>query len=172
MRKKTNSAQASLEFLTTYGWAFIMLLIMMGALYYFGVLSPSKLLPDRCSFSSEFTCSDWQVQGPPTNRILVQLRNSVGEPVIIQSFIPRTETNVPLVCDPVEDSAGTPVLPGFTMTSGQLFDFYFTNCNIAATGLTTRSKEKVLFTLNYYFERSTPDYLHPVEGEIYTTVTI
>ena len=35
-------AQAALEFLTTYGWAFIVILIMIGALAYFGVLNPSR----------------------------------------------------------------------------------------------------------------------------------
>jgi len=38
MNKK---GQAALEFLTTYGWAFLVILIMIGALSYFGVLNPS-----------------------------------------------------------------------------------------------------------------------------------
>lgn len=34
--------QAALEFLTTYGWAFLVILVMIGALTYFGVLAPAK----------------------------------------------------------------------------------------------------------------------------------
>ena len=49
-------SQAALEFLTTYAWAFLVILIMIGALAYFGMLSPSKLLPDRCNFGSEVSC--------------------------------------------------------------------------------------------------------------------
>jgi uncharacterized protein (UPF0333 family) len=50
--------QAALEFLTTYGWAFMVILVMIGALAYFGVLNPSKLVPDQCIASSGFTCTD------------------------------------------------------------------------------------------------------------------
>jgi len=44
--------QAALEFLTTYGWAFLVILVMIGALAYFGVLNPSNLLPDKCLFGN------------------------------------------------------------------------------------------------------------------------
>ena len=53
--------QAAIEFLATYGWAFLVILISIGALSYFGVLSPSKLLPDRCNFGSEFGCVDYAI---------------------------------------------------------------------------------------------------------------
>ena len=53
MAKSSRKSQAALEFLTTYAWAFLIIIIMIGALAYFGVLSPSKLLPDRRNFGSE-----------------------------------------------------------------------------------------------------------------------
>jgi len=43
-------AQAAMEFLMTYGWAIIIVLAAIGALAYFGVLSPQKLLPERTTF--------------------------------------------------------------------------------------------------------------------------
>ena len=36
--------QAALEFLTTYGWAFLVILVMIGALAYFGVLDPERFV--------------------------------------------------------------------------------------------------------------------------------
>ena len=54
-------AQAALEFLTTYGWAFLVILIMIGTLAYFGILSPGKYLPNRCTFGSELQCIDYQI---------------------------------------------------------------------------------------------------------------
>lgn len=42
--------QAAMEFLMTYGWAIIIVLAAIGALAYFGVLSPQKLLPERTVF--------------------------------------------------------------------------------------------------------------------------
>ncbi len=55
-------AQSALEFLTTYGWAFLVILIMIGALSYFGVLDPSRFLPDKCLFSNGVGgCTDYGV---------------------------------------------------------------------------------------------------------------
>jgi hypothetical protein len=49
MNKK---GQAAMEFLMTYGWAILVVLAAIAALAYFGVLSPSKLLPERTLFSA------------------------------------------------------------------------------------------------------------------------
>ena len=48
MMKQNKKSQAALEFLTTYGWAFLVILIMIGALAYFGVLNPEKYPTDIC----------------------------------------------------------------------------------------------------------------------------
>lgn len=57
----TRKAQGALEFLTTYGWAFLVILIMIGALGYFGILNPTKFLPERCNVNSEFGCPEAQL---------------------------------------------------------------------------------------------------------------
>jgi hypothetical protein len=57
----TKRGQAALEFLSTYGFAFLIILVMIGALSYFGVLSPQRLVPGRCTTSPEFDCADYQV---------------------------------------------------------------------------------------------------------------
>jgi hypothetical protein len=51
--------QAALEFLTTYGWAFLVILVMIGALAYFGVLNPSKALPPKCLAEAGWDCKDY-----------------------------------------------------------------------------------------------------------------
>ena len=50
--------QAAMEFLMTYGWAILVVLAAIGALAYFGVLSPSKLLPSKCTLSPGFNFGD------------------------------------------------------------------------------------------------------------------
>ncbi|MBS3136458.1 hypothetical protein J4401_05870 [Candidatus Woesearchaeota archaeon] len=49
-------AQAAMEFLMTYGWAILVVLVAIGALAYFGVLTPDKLLPYRCIGPAGFDC--------------------------------------------------------------------------------------------------------------------
>lgn len=52
----SRKAQAAMEFLMTYGWAIMVVLIVIGALAYFGVLNPSSLVPERCSLTIPFDC--------------------------------------------------------------------------------------------------------------------
>ena len=49
-------AQAAMEFLMTYGWAILVVLAAIAALAYFGVLSPEKLLPEKCTLEPGITC--------------------------------------------------------------------------------------------------------------------
>ena len=75
-------AQAAMEFLMTYGWAILVVLVVIGALAYFGVLNPAKLLPDKCTATAGFTCSDFVMNaGGPT----VKLINGMGQSVTISS---------------------------------------------------------------------------------------
>src|SRR3989338_7379929 len=82
----SRKSQAALEFLTTYAWAFLVILIMIGALAYFGVLTPSKLLPDRCTFGTEIVCIDYSITAPETNTFNLRMKNNLGEPIIIPSI--------------------------------------------------------------------------------------
>ncbi|MGM5480361.1 MAG: hypothetical protein ACQESC_02790 [Nanobdellota archaeon] len=52
----SNRGQAALEFLTTYGWAFLVILVMIGGLSYFGVLDVSKFVPDSCKLDGNLEC--------------------------------------------------------------------------------------------------------------------
>ncbi|MBU0629269.1 MAG: hypothetical protein KKC75_08845 [Nanoarchaeota archaeon] len=56
--------QAAMEFLMTYGWAILVVIISIGALAYFGAISPQNFLPEKCVISTgsglfckEFTSS-------------------------------------------------------------------------------------------------------------------
>ena len=77
MRNKR--AQGALEFLMTYGWAFLVILIMIGALAYFGVLNPTKFLPERCQFGSQMACSDFIVHAG--GAVTLKLQNNVGNSI-------------------------------------------------------------------------------------------
>ena len=70
-----SKAQAAFEFLTTYGWAFMVILIMIGAISYFGVLRPS--LPGRCLFSPEIECLEYKIDSE-TSALYFKFRNSVA----------------------------------------------------------------------------------------------
>lgn len=74
------SSQAALEFITTYGWAILAVLIAIATLAYFGVLSPDQFFPDKCIFPPGITCLDHRIE--QFQAVLV-LQNSIGDPIFI-----------------------------------------------------------------------------------------
>jgi len=80
MNKK---AQAAMEFLMTYGWAILVVLLAIGALAYFGVLSPQKLLPERTTFAAPLPNLDNAVVDAATNSIEVAFKNNKGVAITI-----------------------------------------------------------------------------------------
>ncbi len=73
--------QAAIEFLMTYGWAIMAVLVMIGAMSYLGLLSPSAFLPEKCEIVVGFTCTDFQVT---RNEVTLNLINALGDEAKIE----------------------------------------------------------------------------------------
>lgn len=82
MKKK---AQAAMEFLMTYGWAILVVLVVIGALAYFGVLNPQNLLPEKCTLPMGLYCKDHLIDGN-NSRISFKLENGMGQGIMITSI--------------------------------------------------------------------------------------
>ena len=93
-------SQAALEFLTTYGWAFLIILIGIATLAYFGILNPSKILPSRCTLGPEFQCSDFQIKdlGANTDEFRLRLKNTAGDKVDVNSIVIAKEDETAYTC--------------------------------------------------------------------------
>ena len=55
MKKK--GAQSAVEFLVTYGWAILVIAIIISFLYFF-VLAPPNVVPTQCTTSGQLNCQD------------------------------------------------------------------------------------------------------------------
>ena len=66
---KTIKSQAALEFIMTYGWAILVVLVAIGALSYFGVLNPGRFLPSRCTLPAGIGCLDFEARDGRAERI-------------------------------------------------------------------------------------------------------
>ena len=76
--------QVAMEFIMTYGWAILVVLVAIGALAYFGVLNPSKYLPEKCVFTTGVTCRDFILQESGTDLVVrFNLENGLGESMTI-----------------------------------------------------------------------------------------
>ena len=155
-------SQAALEFLTTYAWAFIVIIILIGAIAYFGVIRPQKLLPDRCNFGSEFTCEAYQIS-LTNNQLLLRLKNNLGNPVTFTAINLGSETSTQYTCT-------SPTLPS-NFPGGNVTDLTFTGCNTATVGFVAGDKAKVLVKISFYDTTVGASYGRVSQGEVYSTVT-
>jgi hypothetical protein len=78
-------SQAAMEFLMTYGWAILVVLAAIVALAYFGVLSPSKFLPESCSLpsTSGLACIDFNIFPGSAHLFLM---NGGGRDLVIENI--------------------------------------------------------------------------------------
>ncbi|MBN1377295.1 hypothetical protein JW949_03100 [Candidatus Woesearchaeota archaeon] len=84
-------AQAAMEFLMTYGWAILVVLAAIGALAYFGVLSPAQFLPEKCTFPPGLDCIG--KASINSSGVVVVLANNQGHTINITN-VNGTETTL------------------------------------------------------------------------------
>ncbi len=129
--------QAAMEFLMTYGWAILVVLIAIGALAYFGVLNPGRFLPSSCTISNQIGCSEFKV-GTDSVVILV-LQNGRG--VNLNGVQPGLN-----VQSPTGTSCAMPAAQ--TINDGQSATFTFTACS-PALSTTPGTKFKADLAITY-----------------------
>lgn len=78
---KNHKAQAALEYLVTYGWAFLVILAAIAALSYFGVLSPKNYMPEKCDFGQQLNCVDQYVD--TSGAVVLRFKNDFGANITI-----------------------------------------------------------------------------------------
>ena len=120
-------AQAAMEFLMTYGWAILVVLAAIGALAYFGVLSPDRLLPSKCTLSPGFDFGDCKAA---TDGLKVSIYNGIGSDVKNVSFVVNTTGGSDVTCNELWDigtlsngaTTSVQTMCNGTYTEGQRFD--------------------------------------------------
>ncbi len=134
MKKK---AQAAMEFLMTYGWAILVVLIAIGALAYFGVLNPERFVQDRCVITPiQLKCEDYNaVEATGTTTVTFRLKNDLPDDIVIDT-INVADTSTGVAC--VVSSPGTSIL---SEESGDV--------TVACTGLDAGDKLKGDIEIGY-----------------------
>ena len=75
-------SQAAMEFMLIYGWAILIILLIVSVIAYFGFFNVNKFLPNVCEFPAGFECIDWSISGD-TDIIELAMRNKLGASVDI-----------------------------------------------------------------------------------------
>ncbi len=145
-------SQSSLEFLTTYAWAFIIISISVGVLYYFGVFDFSKYLPQKCLFPLQFKCTDFSLS---PSQVRIKLVNNLGENIKVTAIQITNNQNTP-VCTP-------PSVP-FDWTYSKDTNIIFTSCS--GGGYIAGSRIELGVSFSYYAVNTPSRPIHTVSGKI------
>jgi uncharacterized protein (UPF0333 family) len=169
---RVKKGQAALEFLTTYAWAFVVILIVIGALSYFGITNPSRLLPDRCTPDAEFACDNFLIN-TQKNTVLLTLRYSGSNVINATDFTLRTENNQAFCYSNNSMHSES----GVIWPSGSTINIILNStvpgqtgspCPFISNGIVQGEKTKLFITFNYYELKSGVTYQRPSQVELYS----
>jgi hypothetical protein len=152
LEERMKKGQASFEFLSTYGWAFMVVMVMIASLIYFGVLRVDSLLPEKCVFDEGFLCRDTGIILGASPSIKARMVNTFGKPIIVQEVTVtcRGITGTCTPCAPGNQACGlnqtlelTPNRPWKPEEERELI--------ILVPGLSQSDKPKVRIEVKYIF---------------------
>lgn len=83
--------QSGVEYLTTYGWAIFILLIIIGVIVSSGVLTPSYLISEECSFGNNLKCNFALVNNAGQSTMTLALFNGFPYKINVQSIYVETD---------------------------------------------------------------------------------
>ncbi len=153
MRKK---GQAAMEFLMTYGWAILVVLVVIGALAYFGVLNPQQFLPKKCLFVTGLVCEDSKFTAPAdVGTGQIRINNGLGNDIQVTSLNITSEAGGVMDCE---------AIIGETLSAGQT-STYTLDCTGTGTA-GTRFKAGMVFV---YTDLQT-SFDHTIRGSLLTDI--
>ena len=86
--------QSAIEYLMTYGWAILIILIVAGVLAWYGFFNPAASLPaTKQGFSEVDVVSPWDLNS--TDYLRMAVENRVGQPINITSVSVNEGNSVP-----------------------------------------------------------------------------
>jgi len=81
---KMRKGQTAMEYLMTYGWAILIIMIVLAVLFYLGVLNPSTVTPNQCTFPPGFTCVTNKLQ--PNGNLYLVVGQGTGKTIRIMGI--------------------------------------------------------------------------------------
>jgi len=120
-----SKGQAAMEFLMTYGWAILVVIIAISTLAYTGVIDPYKFLPHNCFLIPGLDCEDFNVDAT-TGQVQLFIRNGIGRDLDF------TTLNIDVDLDGVGDC--TPIDPPLITKYSLSEQINIPGCPMGSTG--------------------------------------
>jgi hypothetical protein len=130
-----------MEFLMTYGWAILVVLAAIGALAYFGILSPGNILPNDYRMSGGISAGEYKLTTAGT--VTLGMQNSMGADVqILDAVVDTTNKASDVTCSVVAWNE----TPPYTLVDGAKTSFDFAGCTVPGSATGQRLKADVRVT--------------------------
>jgi hypothetical protein len=120
-----SKGQVAMEFLMTYGWILLVVVIVLSALAYVGVLDPYRFLPHNCFLIPGLDCEDFNVDAT-TGQVQLFIRNGIGKDIDFTTF------NIDVDLDGFGDC--TPIDPPLIPKYGLSEQINIPGCPMGSTG--------------------------------------
>ena len=131
-RVNMKRAQAAMEFLMTYGWALLIVLVAVSALAYFGILNADKFLPERCLMTSGVACLGHKAT---TSEVTLVLQNSLGQDITVDTL--RIEVSGSTLCSSS---------PGSSLQNGDKATYTISSCSTGSSGSKFKADIEFVYT--------------------------
>jgi hypothetical protein len=77
---RMRKGQTAMEYLMTYGWAILIIMVVLAVLFYLGVLNPAGLTPNQCTFPAGVTCVTYKLMAN-TGQLVLDLGQGTGKTI-------------------------------------------------------------------------------------------
>jgi len=146
MSGKQYRGQSSVEYLMTYGWAFIILLAVIAILYSFGVFNPQQYMGEECLFQPSLQCKSMSLSSS-TGDFKLYLTNGLGYKI----------TNVKYTAQLLSTGEMQPTSP-IILREVKPNEVIYISTTFKPETLRTGTLEKVKVTLTYQIEGDNTQY--------------
>ena len=77
---RMRKGQTAMEYLMTYGWAILIIMVVLAVLFYLGVLNPAGLTPNQCTFPAGVTCVTYKLMSS-TGLLVLDIGQGTGKTI-------------------------------------------------------------------------------------------
>ena len=180
-------AQSAMEFLMTYGWAFLVCVLVVIALYSFGLVDFLSWLPSYCRFDGgRIDCRAFVLNSDvhdatdyATNQgyILLRLENMMDETIVVTGC--RALVDGEAFCT---DDEGDTVISteggrdnfidceDTEWSEGELMNLRLNTCEYESMSLRPGTKRRVSIELEYYPRRHGDAFTQTITGDVFTNI--
>lgn len=151
--------QAAMEYLMTYGWAILVIVIVLAALLYLGVFNVGQRVPEQCNLPVGVLCTGAKLTSVD---LTLTLRNGLGQKMTVCNIICNAQYDSVLdllgdyggtvyACDAGEVTGDVTIDVGDQKTMTGMLPC----TNLAGLGLAVGEKYNGKLFLTYYLEGDT-----------------